>query len=592
MKRWTALFLTVLIMFTMVPTALAVETKPAPPAWVKESEYVVFEGDPVYEGDTWRQMEAFRADAAAGNQEPKDGDELGAQWSVWTAPRSDNGMKSRRDFSAGEWFERGLVAMQYAANSDTGRLASTADTCFTAACSAMVKVGSTTADPDYQTVLLWKIRAKLLHWAPVGDEKPYTRYLDAIDDFIILRNARPTKLVEVLDTPLLDALTETTRARITKDINAISARVKLRIDGQVITTNRTVADGREVYRDVDPVIVNGRTMVPIRTIAEALGADVEWVSSMGGARLTRAGVQIDLPIGSTTGYRNGEPFQMEAAPYVQDGRTMVPARYVAEFFGQKVEFDSAARTVEITEDRTAAGDSNLERWALPMGAMLNRLNGTGNPNLLGGAPRSGYGGDSAKDYARSILNGDSWGIESREDLIETVCRMTFYGHNASFLSDVALINSLSATEYRQLLKGAQGMDAYMFPYTKQLGEKWGDRGILCWDLFRMSNLVQWGYLAGYLTYPETLALLEPAATLLHDNFKSWDEAYENYLDGYNWWARNNVLDKNVWETYRGQIYQELKRGKETAALFDDSLFKTPVRGVPGVTAEGLLASVS
>ena len=32
--------------------------------------------------------------------------------------------------------------------------------------------------------------------------------------------------------------------------------------------------------------------------------------------------------------------------------------------------------------------------------------------------------------------------------------------------------------------------AYMFPYTKALGEKWGERGILCWDLFRMSNLVQ------------------------------------------------------------------------------------------------------
>ena len=169
--------------------------------------------------------------------------------------------------------------------------------------------------------------------------------------------------------------------------------------------------------------------------------------------------------------------------------------------------------------------------------------------------------------------------------------MTFYGHNANFLYDVALINSMSAAEYQQVLKNAQGMDTYMFPYTKQLGEKWGDRGILCWDLFRMSNLVQWGYLAGYLTYPEALALLEPAVTLLHDNFKNWDEAYENYLDGYNWWARNNVLGKNVWETYRGEIYQNMKKNEETAALFNNGLFKTPVKGVPNLTAEQLLASV-
>lgn len=88
--------------------------------------------------------------------------------------------------------------------------------------------------------------------------------------------------------------------------------------------------------------------------------------------------------------------------------------------------------------------------------------------------------------------------------------MTFYGHNAAFLADAAMIKSLSPSEYQTILKNAQGMDAYMFPYTKELSKKWGDRGILCWDLFRMSNLVQWGYLAGYITYPEALALLEPA----------------------------------------------------------------------------------
>lgn len=590
MRRWTALFLTVLMVLTTIPNAGAAEANPAPPEWVKAGEYVIFDGDPVYQAERWQQIQAFRTDAAAGHQEPKSGETLETQWTVWTEPQSD-GKRSRKDFSAGEWFERGLAAMQYAANSDTGRKASTAGICFTQACSLMQKAGAEITDPDYQTVLIWKIRAKLLYWAPSGNEKPYTEYLSTIDSFIALRKVRPLKLAEVLDSPVMDALSETARRRITNDINEISARVNISIDGRKLSVDRGIADGREVSREIDPIIVNGRTMVPIRMIAEALGADVEWVSSFQGARLTRAGVQIDLPIGKTTGYKNGEPFQMEVAPYVKNGRTMVPARYVAEFFGQKVEFNSETRTVEITEDFSAVGNSNLGDWLLPMGAMLNKLNGERNPNLLGGSSRAGILRQSARDYARDILNGASWDIQSREDLIETVCRMTFYGHNANFLYDVALINSMSAAEYQQVLKNAQGMDTYMFPYTKQLGEKWGDRGILCWDLFRMSNLVQWGYLAGYLTYPEALALLEPAVTLLHDNFKNWDEAYENYLDGYNWWARNNVLGKNVWETYRGEIYQNMKKNEETAALFNNGLFKTPVKGVPNLTAEQLLASV-
>lgn len=589
MKRLASLALSLMMLLALLPPARAADVTPAPPSWVKETEYVVFDGDPVYQAEKWQQILAFRADAAAGHPEPQSGEALEAQWSIWTEPGA-SGTRSRKNFSAGEWFERGLAAMQYAANSD-GLKASTADICFTQACSAMKTAGADITNPDYQVVLIWRIRAALLRLTPTGSEKPYTSYLSAINSFIELRKVRSIKLAEILDSPVMDTLSETARNRITKDINEISSRVNISIDGTQLQVDYVIADGREVSRDVDPVIVNGRTMVPIRMIAEALGADVEWVSSFQGARLTRAGVQIDLPIGKTTGYKNGEPFQMEVAPYVKDGRTMVPARYVAEFFGQHVEFNSETRTVEITEDETALGDSNLGDWVLPMGAMLNKLNGLRNPTILGSCSRAGWIRQTAKDYARDILNGASWDIQSREDLIRTVCSMTFYGHNVSFLHDVALIDSLSAAEYQSLLKNAQGADAYMFPYTKQLGEKWGSRGILCWDLFRMSNLVQWGYLAGYLTYPEALALLEPAVTLLHDNFKSWDEAYENYLDGYNWWARNNVLNQKVWETTRGKAYQSMKADESVAPMFDNSLFKSPVKGVPGITAEQLLASI-
>lgn len=63
--------------------------------------------------------------------------------------------------------------------------------------------------------------------------------------------------------------------------------------------------------------------------------------------------------------RNGEPFQMDEAPYAENNRTYIPIRYIAECFGQSVEWNGGQQHVVIQEDKSVAGDSNLEAWAWP-----------------------------------------------------------------------------------------------------------------------------------------------------------------------------------------------------------------------------------
>lgn len=370
--------------------------------------------------------------------------------------------------------------------------------------------------------------------------------------------------------------------------SAASARVTLRLDGYTLI----------LPSDSQPEIKDGRTMVPIRAVSEALGADVGWDAAARQVTLVRAGVTIVMTVGSETAYVNGEAVEMDVAPYIKDGRTLIPARYVAEFFGQKVDWDGETYTVSITEDKSVVGESNLERWAIPMGAIQLGLNESSHRwfaykrgfTVSAYKPNGGTGGGEVLPSVRCrAMLSDSWGIDSREDLIVTVCRMTLHGHNDSFFEAVEVGNSLTQAEYNEIISRG-GVDAYMFPYTKQLSEKWGDRGILCWDLFRMSSLLQFGYTAGYVTYAEALALLEPAATLLCENFSSWEEAYENYLEGYNWWARNDVLDKDIWSINRGNSYKSIVADKNYNTL-DDTLFQTGVIPVPGVTAEQLLQSV-
>lgn len=145
---------------------------------------------------------------------------------------------------------------------------------------------------------------------------------------------------------------------------------------------------------------------------------------------------------------------------------------------------------------------------------------------------------------------------------------------------------LSEEEFEAAVTAA-GDEGWRLAYTKELAQKWGDKGIWALDLFRMSNLVQWGYTAGYLTYRESLALLEPAAAILSTQFSSWDEAYENYLDGYHWRTWTEPGEGGVWETPLGRSYQEqMKQDPRVAPLLDDSLFETGVIGILEQTDPG------
>lgn len=334
-------------------------------------------------------------------------------------------------------------------------------------------------------------------------------------------------------------------------------------------------DGSNLPLAVPPEVRNERTMVPIRAVAEALGATVEWDQETATVTMTRAGVTVTMTLDSTTATVNGENVEMNVAPYVINERTLIPARYVAEFFGQTVDWYGDKQLVTITEDKSVAGDSNLEAWALPMGAMLAKMN-SGSPARFGLYTRSARRASSC----RSILNSGSWNIPDRDDLAYTVLSMTLYGHDSTFREMAEDVKLRTPEERAAISAASDAWPAYMWEYTEYVDEKWGDRGIMAWDLFRMSNLVQWGYTAGYISYAEALELLKPAATILCESFSSWDEAYENYLDGYNWWARNDVLGQDIWETERGKLYLEMKADETIGGIFDDTLFETGVIGLP------------
>ncbi len=107
-------------------------------------------------------------------------------------------------------------------------------------------------------------------------------------------------------------------------------------------------DGNKIEFDQKPIIQNGRTLVPFRKIFEALNADVTWNNDTQQVKAKRNDTEISFIIGQKVLYINGkDSISMDVAPQIINGRSMVPLRVVSEALGVEVNWDNNQRIVTI-----------------------------------------------------------------------------------------------------------------------------------------------------------------------------------------------------------------------------------------------------
>ncbi|RIX50890.1 copper amine oxidase N-terminal domain-containing protein [Paenibacillus nanensis] len=113
---------------------------------------------------------------------------------------------------------------------------------------------------------------------------------------------------------------------------------------------RVVVNGERVnFPDAQPYIdENDRTMVPVRFVSEALGADVKWEDKTKKVTITKGSIKAILQIGKKSIDVNGKAQNMDTVAIKKEGRTFVPARFVSQALGADVEWDEAVTTVYIT----------------------------------------------------------------------------------------------------------------------------------------------------------------------------------------------------------------------------------------------------
>jgi hypothetical protein len=98
--------------------------------------------------------------------------------------------------------------------------------------------------------------------------------------------------------------------------------------------------------DVPPIIENGRTLLPIRFMANALGADVNWNEATREVSLTLNGATLTFGVDGQLSPQLAA-LGMDVPAQIVDGRTMVPLRFISEYFGAHVSWDESTQSIEI-----------------------------------------------------------------------------------------------------------------------------------------------------------------------------------------------------------------------------------------------------
>ena len=171
---------------------------------------------------------------------------------------------------------------------------------------------------------------------------------------------------------------------------------------------------------------------------------------------------------------------------------------------------------------------------------------------------------------RTLLR-DGWNITDRDSAISGSNRLLERGHRVKYRSMAAKLKKeglLDLSEGDYLEKVIDKGDTYRYKAIYEAYHQFGDKGIDAWDYARELKLLAHCYTAGYITLDECLDQSLPVAKQLQSEYGSWEEMFESYVYGYEFWCgENNSQNKKDIEQYQYDI--SIMTQKEMLAMMPD-----------------------
>ncbi|MGI6318212.1 MAG: hypothetical protein GX263_06795 [Firmicutes bacterium] len=108
--------------------------------------------------------------------------------------------------------------------------------------------------------------------------------------------------------------------------------------------------GKELKSDLPPVIKEGRTLIPVRAVIMGLGAEIAWDKEKGLVTVTKGNITVEFYIDDVVFYINGKKHELDIPAQLINNRTFVPLRYLAEALGKRVKYDDDNDVITIGDD--------------------------------------------------------------------------------------------------------------------------------------------------------------------------------------------------------------------------------------------------
>lgn len=134
--------------------------------------------------------------------------------------------------------------------------------------------------------------------------------------------------------------------------------VTMQVGNPTMTVNGTETE-IDAGAGTAPVIVNDRTLLPVRSLIESMGGTVNWNDASREVTLTLGHDEIRLIIDNTIAYFNNEASTLDTAPAIINNRTMLPIRFIAEKFGFTVDWNGDKQMITITKNFASSSIENF-----------------------------------------------------------------------------------------------------------------------------------------------------------------------------------------------------------------------------------------
>jgi len=122
---------------------------------------------------------------------------------------------------------------------------------------------------------------------------------------------------------------------------------------------KVYVNNEEVKFANKPIVQNGTTMVPFRNLLESLNANVDYNTATKTITASTANITVKLVLGEKVAVKNGEIIQLSVAPYVKDGVTYVPLRFLSQSLDYAVDYKNNTIYIATSSNTPAASGKNL-----------------------------------------------------------------------------------------------------------------------------------------------------------------------------------------------------------------------------------------